>query len=196
MAPTPSLELGPRDLTPAQRRALLDVASAAIEYGLSHGEPPALDVRSYEEAIRVQRASFVTLHRNKELRGCIGTLDASRPLVADVAYNAYAAAFRDPRFPRLSRDELPGLDIHISVLSAPEPLEVSSEADLIARLQPGLHGLVIQEGRRRATFLPSVWENLPETKDFLAQLKLKAGLPVDYWSPTLKTYHYTVESVP
>jgi uncharacterized protein len=191
-----SLEPGPHDLTPAQRRALLQVASAAIEHGLSHGEPPALDPHLYEEAIRARRASFVTLHRHKELRGCIGTLDASRPLVADVAHNAHAAAFRDPRFPRLGRDELPGLHIHISVLSAPEPLEVSCEADLIARLQPGLHGLVIEEGRRRATFLPSVWENLPDARDFVAQLKLKAGLPVDYWSPTLRTYHYTVESLP
>ena len=111
----------------------------------------------------------------------------------DVAENAFAAAFRDPRFPPLRPDEYPRLEYHISILNPPEPMTVTSEADLLQQLRPGVDGLVLIEGARRATFLPSVWEQLPDPRQFLAHLKMKAGLPADYWSDSLRFERYTVE---
>lgn len=178
----------------ASRRLLKDVARAAIEHGLRHGRPPNPDPADYPPALREPRASFVTLKRGGRLRGCIGSLEAVRPLVVDVAHNAFAAAFQDPRFPPLEAEELNDLDISISVLSPAQPIHFESEADLLARLRPGVDGLILSDGGHRGTFLPSVWEQLPEPAAFLAQLKLKAGLPPDYWSPTLRVERYTTES--
>jgi AmmeMemoRadiSam system protein A len=129
------------------------------------------------------------------LRGCIGTLQAFRPLVEDVAHNAYAAAFHDPRFPRLSAKEYAQLHYHISILSTPEPVKFKDEQDLLAQLRPGIDGLVLEEGLYRGTFLPQVWESLPEPKTFLRHLKQKAGLHPDYWSTTIKVQRYTVEEI-
>ncbi len=135
----------------------------------------------------------MTLETGGQLRGCIGALVARQPLVQDVAAHAFAAAFEDPRFPELREDEFPKLDIHISVLSPPEPLSFSSEAELLAQLRPGVDGLIIQFRHYRATFLPAVWEQLPDPYVFLAQLKQKAGLPLDFWSPELSAERYTAE---
>ena len=140
------------------------------------------------------RATFVTLEIDGELRGCIGTLEAHQALVNDVAYNAHAAAFSDPRFFPLSEKEYPRLDIHISILTPAEPMRFSSENDLIAQLRPGVDGLILQDGNHRGTFLPSVWEQLPEAKQFFTHLKRKAGLPMDYWTDSLQVYRYTTES--
>jgi AmmeMemoRadiSam system protein A len=112
-----------------------------------------------------------------------------------VAENAYAAAFRDPRFPPVSESEFTQLEYHISLLTPAEPLQFRDEADLISQLQPNVDGLVLEDGRHRGTFLPSVWESLPDRKQFLQQLKLKAGLSPDYWSDTVKVSRYTVEDV-
>jgi uncharacterized protein len=128
------------------------------------------------------------------LRGCIGSLEARRPLALDVAENAFASAFRDPRFAPLARAEEPRLDLHISVLSEAEQIPVRSEAELLASLRPGIDGVILSAGARRGTFLPSVWEQLPEPHRFLAQLKRKAGLPADYWSAELRVERYTVEA--
>jgi AmmeMemoRadiSam system protein A len=196
MEPTPSTKGDGQSLTAPQQRVLLRVARASIEHGLNtDGQELSLDPDVFEQALRAKGASFVTLHQRKELRGCIGSLEASRPWVVDVAHNAHAAAFRDPRFSPLRRHEFSDLVIHLSLLSAPQFVRADSEAELVSLMEPGVHGLVIEEGSRRATFLPSVWEQLPDPWDFLAQLKLKAGLPANYWSPTLKAYRYTVESV-
>ncbi len=124
------------------------------------------------------------------------TLVARRPLVEDVAHNAYAAAFSDPRFPPLARHELEGLDVHLSVLSPMEPLTFRSEADLLGQIRPGVDGLLLEEGRHVGTFLPSVWESLPDAETFWRALKRKAGLPADYWSPSLRVSRYTAASVP
>jgi len=113
-----------------------------------------------------------------------------------VVENARAAAFYDPRFPPLERRELGGLDIHLSVLTPSEPLPAASEAELLAALAPGEDGLILEEGPRRSTFLPQVWESLPEPRDFLRQLKRKAGLPPDHWSPDLRFRRYRVETIP
>jgi AmmeMemoRadiSam system protein A len=113
-----------------------------------------------------------------------------------VASNAYSAAFEDPRFAPLERGEFERLDIHLSLLSAPEPIQFGSEKDLLAQIRPSLDGLVLEEGARRGTFLPSVWEQLPDPVEFLRHLKRKAGLPADYWSATLRVSRYTSESIP
>jgi len=192
MAPMPSTEQ--HTLNDEQRNLLLDIARDSILTGLREGHPLALDPREFEPALRAHRASFVTLNRNGQLRGCIGHLQAVQPLVKDVAENAFSAAFNDNRFPPLSKHEFPGLDIHISVLSPPEPMTFDSEADLLHQLRPGVDGLILEDGYYRGTFLPSVWEQLPTPELFLAHLKQKAGLPQNYWSDTLKVSRYTTES--
>jgi AmmeMemoRadiSam system protein A len=174
-----------------ERASLLQVALASIESGLETGSPLQVNPDAYPAALAAWRASFVTLKRNEELRGCIGSLAPVSSLVEDVARNAFAAAFRDPRFPVLVAAELEGLKIEISVLGPTEPMEFRSEAELLNLLRPGIDGLVLHDGRHRGTFLPAVWESLPDPSDFLAHLKQKAGLPGDYWSDTLGIERYT-----
>jgi len=181
-------------LTPGQRRLLLDIARASIREGLEHDSALTVTAGDYPPALQAERASFVTLHLEGELRGCIGHLEAIQPLVADVAENAFSAAFRDPRFPPLREPEYAGLHIHISVLTPAEPMQFASEADLLRQLRPGTDGLILEDGWARGTFLPSVWESLPEPQEFLAHLKRKAGLPVGHWSDSLRIYRYTTES--
>jgi AmmeMemoRadiSam system protein A len=181
-------------LDAAERAALLDVARRSIAHGLAHGHPLAVDPDAWSPALRAHQAAFVTLNRAGQLRGCIGHLEATQPLVLDVADNAFAAAFRDPRFLPLAPDELDGLEIHVSVLSPPVALEVSSEEELLRRLRPGIDGLILDDGLHRGTFLPSVWESLPKPAQFVGQLKLKAGLPIAYWSDRIRVSRYTTES--
>ena len=178
------------------RKTLLHVANQAIEYGLqTHGRKElALNPQDYSDALQQLRATFVTLQIDGELRGCIGTLEAHQPLVCDIAHNAHAAAFSDPRFHPLSEPEYPGIEIHISILSPASPMDFSSENDLISQLRPGIDGLILQEGIYKGTFLPSVWESLPDAKQFFAHLKRKAGLPMDHWSESVQVYRYTTES--
>jgi AmmeMemoRadiSam system protein A len=126
-------------------------------------------------------AVFVTLERDGQLRGCVGSLQAVRPLIEDVRENAVAAAFRDHRFPPLEPRELDDLEIEVTELSRPEPMTFDGEADALAQLRPGEDGVVLRWGERRATFLPQVWHSLPEPRTFLAQLKRKAGLAEDFW---------------
>ncbi|MCW9025009.1 MAG: AmmeMemoRadiSam system protein A [Gammaproteobacteria bacterium] len=177
------------------KNTLLDLAAASIKQGLETGSPLKPDSQDYSPDLQAQRACFVTLHIKSELRGCIGSLEAWRSLVEDVAENAYAAAFRDPRFPALSENEFDQLEYHISILTPSEPVAFDSQADLLEKIHPGIDGLVLEEQGRRGTFLPSVWESLPTTEQFLSHLKLKAGLPADYWSDTIKIFRYTVEDV-
>ena len=176
------------------RITLLGVARESIVHGLRHGRPLDTDGDYYPPALRIPRASFVTLETGDELRGCIGTLEARRSLVEDVAGNAFSAAFRDPRFPPLHADELAQLGIHISVLSPPQPMAFDSEGDLIAQLRPGADGLILSAPGHRGTFLPSVWESLPQPEEFLRQLKRKAGLPANYWSHDIAVERYTAET--
>ena len=180
-------------LEQASRQALLRVARESIQRRLTgdRNEPvPATEDAAFGEL----RASFVTLKRHRALRGCIGTLEAHRTLLQDVIHNARAAAFHDPRFPPLSLMELPEVTIEISVLSPAVPLPVSARPELLARLEPGRHGLILQDGAHRATFLPAVWDALPEPEHFLAELLQKAGLARAHWSETLRFSTYTTES--
>jgi AmmeMemoRadiSam system protein A len=180
----------------AGKLLLLDVARQSIECGLRTGEPCVIDPNAYPAEIREQRASFVTLRRLGELRGCLGALEVRRPLVSDVAHSAFGAAFRDYRFPPVESSELEDLEIHISILSALELLSASDEDALLDRVRPGIDGLVVRAGTRQGTFLPSVWESLPEPAAFWRELKRKAGLPADAWSSRWEIFRYTVESLP
>ena len=146
-----------------------------------------------EDWLRAVGASFVTLRDRGELRGCIGTVDAHRPLGDDVAHNAYAAAYRDTRFEPVTADVRERLDVEVSVLSVRVPVEAPSEGVLAGQLRPGLDGVVIEFQGRSATFLPQVWDHLPDPIDFLAELKRKARLPARFWHPELRVSRYTVE---
>ncbi|MGV3581087.1 MAG: AmmeMemoRadiSam system protein A [Methylophilus sp.] len=137
-------------------------------------------------------ACFVTLTKNQQLRGCIGTLEAHRPLLIDVKSNAYAAAFRDPRFSPLTAEELPHTSIEISLLSAMQAMEFTNEKDALAQLKPNVDGVVFEYGHYRSTFLPQVWEQLPDAEVFMAHLKHKAGLQPGFWDNEVKLYRYTV----
>lgn len=135
-------------------------------------------------------ASFVTLSLQGNLRGCIGSLEAQRPLTVDIWQNAFNAAFRDPRFPPLGPEELEAIQIEISILSPALLLDVEDEQDLLNKIRPGVDGLILEEGTHRATFLPLVWNTLPKAQDFLLHLKRKAGLADDYWSSSIKFATY------
>ena len=137
-------------------------------------------------------ATFVTLIQDGELRGCIGSLEPRRPLSADVSANAVAAAFRDPRFPPLATHEFLATSVEVSLLSPPQAFAVFDEADLARQLRPGVDGIVLQYEARRATFLPQVWDMLPEPREFIAALKQKAGLRQDFWAAGVNVARYTV----
>lgn len=152
---------------------------------------PAQAVADFAE-LREAAATFVTLTQQGQLRGCIGSLEAHRPLARDVAANAIAAAFQDPRFRPLGKDEFVRTRVEVSLLTPAEPFPVRDEADALARLRPWVDGLILSYRGRRATFLPQVWESLRAPGDFLAQLKLKAGLPADFWHADVVLARYAV----
>jgi len=181
-------------LNTQQRKILLQTARESIHTGFLEGHPLEVNPADFEEALQARRATFVTLNAHGELRGCIGHLEAIQPLIKDVSDNAFSAAFHDNRFPPVGEREFDQLEIHISVLSPPEPLSFSAEEDLLRQIRPGVDGLILQDGYYRGTFLPSVWEQLPGREEFLAHLKIKAGLPANYWSDSLQVSRYTTES--
>ena len=178
------------DLTSSEQTLLLEIARGAIYAGLRGEDKAVPDGHELTPALHVERGVFVTLTRRASLRGCIGTIHPSGPLAAAVADSAYNAAFRDPRFPELRLEEVAETSIEISVLTPVEPLAATSREDLLAQLQPGADGLLLQDGPYRSTFLPKVWEQLPEPDDFLTQLLAKAGRPADHWSPSLRVHRY------
>ena len=175
---------------------LLEIARRSIAHGLQTGEPLVVDADAYPPELGEPRATFVTLRSAGELRGCLGGLVASRPLVVDVAHSAFGAAFRDSRFPPVEADEFGDLEIHVSILGPLEPLSVPDEKALLDAIRPGVDGLVVRDGARQGTFLPAVWESLPEPSSFWREIKRKAGLPVDSWSSRWEISRYTVESLP
>ena len=168
-------------------KILLANARAAIEAKL-FGTAQAVEA----DWLRQAGATFVTLTRDGELRGCIGSLEARRPLSVDVAENAVAAAFHDPRFAGMTREEWPGVRVEVSLLSAPKPMRFADEADLLSQIRVGEDGLILECDGRRATFLPQVWESLPEKLRFLRELVRKAGLSSDTRLARCKVSRYTV----
>jgi len=181
--------------TQAEQQTLLDIARLSITHGLQQGRPLSIALDELTPALREPRATFVTLFIDGKLRGCIGGLEARLPLAMDVAQHALAAATHDPRFPPVTPEEAPQLSIHLSVLNPPEPMSVADEVDLLQQLRPGVDGLVLIDGRHHATFLPDVWEGVPDARAFLHHLKHKAGLKPDYWSDTIRFERYTTESI-
>lgn len=181
--------------TDQQRQTLLAIARASIEHGLRHAQCSALDTAEFPAELRARLACFVTLKTGQALRGCIGSLEAVRPLVMDVHENAYAAAFRDPRFEPLTWQEWPAVRISLAILSPPAAMSVVDEETLLATLRPGIDGVILEYGPRRATFLPAVWQTLPDPRDFVRQLKLKAGLSEQFWEQELRIYHYTTTTI-
>lgn len=167
---------------------LLPIARAAISEAL--GEP--LPTREDASWLQAPGACFVTLTQQGALRGCIGSLEPYRALLADVKANAVAAALRDPRFAPLQRGELTYTEVEVSLLSAMEPLAFGDEEAALAQLRPGVDGLVLQYGHLRGTFLPQVWEQLPQPRLFMAHLKAKAGLAPDFWGRGVELFRYTV----
>ena len=178
------------------RERLVDIARETVRAGLAGGKEPAPSTDPLPPRLAAPRASFVTLERDGRLRGCIGSLAPRRPLAVDVARNAWRAAFEDPRFAPLTEGEYEGVGLSVSILSVPVALEFASEDDLIGQLQPGVDGLVLEDGEKRAAFLPQVWRHCPEAPVFLARLKAKAGLEADHWADTLRVRRYTAESFP
>ena len=182
-------------ISPSDRQTLLQVARGSINHGLISHQPPSIDPGQFSIALQVKRAVFVTLKLKGALRGCIGMLEPIHTIVEGVSSNAYRAAFKDPRFPPLSRSDADHTSIHIALLTYPHLIQVANESDLLRQLHPERHGLILKSGSRQATFLPSVWQLLNEPRRFVQQLKLKAGLSADAWPPDLQFQTYEVESV-
>ena len=170
-----------RKLSEGEKQALLQIARDAITSKLKDEQLPSIDLTSLSPALRKKGASFVTLKKGGMLRGCVGTLEAKKPLVEDVRERAVAAAFQDFRFPPLHPDELSQVKIEISVLTEAVPVSYRSAADLVSSLTPGLDGVVLSDGFHRATFLPQVWDKFPEPEAFLSRLCAKMGLKEGTW---------------
>lgn len=181
-------------------KTLLLLARNAI--GEQLGEAPLPEAES--AALSQPGACFITLTKGGKLRGCIGSLEPWRPLREDVRANAFASAFRDPRFPPLTRDEFAHIRVEVSLLTQPQPMSFAGEEDVLVQLRPGIDGVVFEItssgdpakapiGRHRSTFLPQVWEELPDPRQFLAQLKIKAGLPSNFWSAEVRLSRYQVQ---
>lgn len=181
-------------LRESDRQQLLAIARQALEDAVHGRELRRLDLANLPDSLQQPGATFVTLTRNGMLRGCIGALEAQLPLAWDVQEHAVAAALEDPRFPPLQPSELPGIQLEISRLTAPQPLHYQEPTQLPGLLKPGVDGVILKAGQRRATFLPQVWEKLPLPEEFLDHLCLKLGTQEDYWrTHKLEVFTYRVE---
>ncbi len=173
---------------PEYGRILIGIARGAIaeRFGAARRSAPGADW------LLQPGATFITLTEGGELRGCIGSLQAHRPLAEDVRHNAVAAAFGDPRFLPLTREEFPEVEVEVSLLTAPQPMSFVDEANALAQMRPGVDGVIFEYDRYRSTFLPQVWEHFPQPREFLAMLKRKAGLPDDFWDEEVRLARYGV----
>jgi hypothetical protein len=185
--------LGLERLDTAAGAELVSLARRSLVDAVREGRELRIDLAELAPALRAWGASFVTLRRGGELRGCIGSLEAERPLALDVARSAHRAATADPRFPAVHPDELDSLSLHVSVLGPLERLHVATREELLAALRPGSDGLVLQQGGRRATFLDSVWEQLRTAEEFVRELERKAGLAADAWRQAVECWRYSAE---
>jgi len=186
------------ELTDQDRRVLLKLARSTVAAKLA-ADSPAANSAAASPALAEKRGCFVTLHKKGMLRGCIGTIEPVESLLANVEENALNAAFRDPRFPPLKRDELPLVTFEVSVLSVPQVLDYDDAVDLLSKLKPGIHGVILERGWQRATFLPQVWQQLPDKKAFLENLCQKAGMARSAWKQgdlTVKIYQAEYFSEP
>lgn len=184
-------------LTPKIEKHLLGLSRKALEYYFNSKKEMHVDQSQIPfKSLFEKRETFVTLTKNDQLRGCIGHIHAVQEIYKDVIDNTYAAAFNDPRFPSLSKDELKDIKIEISILSTPEKLEYSGTKQLLSTLDANRPGVIIQKGFNNATFLPQVWEELKNPSEFLSHLCIKAGLPPNDWTnDDLTIFTYDVEKV-
>jgi AmmeMemoRadiSam system protein A len=184
----------PDKLSPEEKQTLLRLAREALECGVRGEKLPPLDHASLPAHLCEDGASFVTLTVHGELRGCIGALEAYRPLAEDVREHAIAAALDDPRFPPVREGELSRIQIEVSRLTRPVPFEYQDAADLLSKLRPHVDGVILQDGFRRATFLPQVWEKIPDPAEFLDNLCYKMGVSANAWrTRRLEVFIYQVE---
>jgi AmmeMemoRadiSam system protein A len=181
-------------LTLDEKQTLLKLARQALELGVRGEKLPPPDREALSSRLRADGASFVTLTVDGDLRGCIGTLEAYQPLAEDVREHAVAAALDDYRFPPVQVAELNGIQLEVSRLTAPVPLEYARPAELVTKLRPQVDGVILRDGSRRATFLPQVWEKIPNAEDFLDNLCHKMGAAPDLWRRKhLEVLTYQVE---
>jgi hypothetical protein len=187
----------PADADPERARiealgpTLIDLVRGGIVLGFNTGQPGRVRAEALNDPVLAAHgAAFVTLRRGGQLRGCIGSPVAHRPLAQDVVEHAFNAAFRDPRFPKLALLELTALELSVSVLTLPTPIRFENEVDLLAQLRPGEDGLIIEDARRRSLYLPSVWQEIPDRRQFLGSLKLKAGLRAEHFSPSFQASRF------
>jgi AmmeMemoRadiSam system protein A len=185
MAPSHFIELAREE-----KRQLLATARSSIQHGLTTHQPLIIEPSLLAGTLAQELGNFVTLTQDGILRGCIGSIKATHCLAQSVAFNAFNAAFHDSRFSPLSAAEAAQTHIEISVLSKPEPIDASTCEELLSNLHPYDDGLILEEDGHQATFLPKVWEQLPDPQQFVQQLLAKAGLPGDYWSDTLRFHRY------
>ena len=191
-------EAATASLSPDHRHQLLNAATQTISSGLKSGKPPKVALETYAWPLRATRASFVTLKIGGKLRGCVGSVKPSRPIVTDVVDNAFKSAFGDRRFSPLNAEELreaeSDLALSVSILSHPRPMTFGSEEEATAALRPGEDGVILQSPEGRGLFLPQVWESAPKPRDFLRHLKTKAGLPEDFWSDQVQLFRFGTET--
>jgi len=170
-----------RELSRQDKQQLLQIARDTIAREIRGERQLHLDPKTYSSRLQEKGACFVTLTIREELRGCVGSIEPSQPLVLDVQGRSLAAAFEDPRFPPLSEEELVKIEIEISILTPPQKLQFPDPEQLLELLRPGVDGVILSYQFRRATFLPQVWDKLPEPEDFLGRLCQKMGMPADAW---------------
>lgn len=183
------------EITPGEQRFLLGLARDSLDQVVRHGRLPPVPSAGVPDWMRKPSGCFVTLEKAGQLRGCIGHIQPQEPLVEAVIHNARSAALRDPRFARVTVEELDQIEVEVSVLTVPRPLSFDSPDDLVAKLRPHEDGVVLSVGARHATFLPQVWEKLPEKEVFLQHLSNKAGLgPTGWTSPQAQVSTYQVRA--
>ncbi len=181
-----------KKLTEKDKKYLLELSRKSLRHIFKHNKEYYPDENEVTEKLRQKQATFVTLTKDGKLRGCIGKLIAVLPLYKDIIKNTYSAAFSDPRFPQLSEAELKEIKIEISILSKPEKLEYKDYNDLLEKLQKSKPGVILEHGLYNGTFLPQVWEEIPDAKDFISRLTKKAGLNDDIWKERPKIFTYKV----
>ena len=178
-----------------EKEFLLKLARQTLEEHFIAGKKLEIDEKKVPRVLREKRATFVTLFKNGELRGCVGQILPKLPLYKDVTNNTLSAAFSDTRFPQLKYDELKNLKIEISILTVPKRIIYDDVKDLLVKIKAGEYGIIMQSGFSQATFLPDVWKQLPKIEDFLTNLSLKAGLGPDAWeNPDCEFFYYRTES--
>jgi len=181
-------------LSVEEEKFLLQLARAALEVGVQGDPLPQLELTSLSSKLIQPGATFITLTKNQDLRGCIGSLEATRPLAEDVRVHAVAAALEDFRFPPVQEDEIPQISIEISRLTTPAKIAFEDTDELFSQIRPGIDGVVIKKGVRRATFLPQVWEKVPDVEIFLEMLCRKMGASAECWrSMSVEIFTYQVE---